>query len=97
MANITIVGAGYVGTSLSVLLAQKFSVVTLDIDKKKVDQINNQLSPIDDEDINFFLKEKELNIQATCDKKIAYRNANLWLLQHRLTMMKELIDLTQSL
>ena len=76
MANITIVGAGYVGTSLSVLLAQKFSVVTLDIDKKKVDQINNQLSPIDDEDINFFLKEKELNIQATCDKKIAYRNAN---------------------
>ena len=74
MANITIVGAGYVGTSLSVLLAQKFRVVTFDIDKKKVDQINNQLSPIDDKDINV-LKEKELNIQAT-DKKMAYSNAN---------------------
>ena len=76
MANITIVGAGYVGTSLSVLLAQKFRVVTFDIDKKKVDQINNQLSPIDDKDINVFLKEKELNIQATSDKKMAYSNAN---------------------
>ena len=58
MANITIVGAGYVGTSLSVLLAQKFRVVTFDIDKKKVDQINNQLSPIDEKILIFFKRKR---------------------------------------
>ena len=96
MANITIVGAGYVGTSLSVLLAQKFSVVTLDIDKKKVDQINNQLSPIDDEDINFFLKKKSSIFKQLVIKKLLIAMQILWSLQLPLTMMKELIDLTQS-
>ena len=53
--NITVVGSGYVGMSLSVLFAQKHNVVVLDIDPKKVDQINNGESTILDSDIDKFL------------------------------------------
>ena len=75
MTNITVVGSGYVGLSISLLLAQKNNVLTLDIDKNKVDLINSKKSPIADEVIEDFLKNKNLNLSATTDKVIAYRNA----------------------
>lgn len=75
MVNITVVGTGYVGLSLSVLLAQQNKVTALEIDEKKVALINDKISPISDNEIECFLKEKSLNLEATTDKKIAYSNA----------------------
>ena len=74
--NITVVGSGYVGMSLSVLFAQNHNVVVLDIDPKKVDQINNGESTILDSDIDKFLEEKNLKISATLDKNLAYKEAD---------------------
>ena len=74
--NFTIVGAGYVGLSLSVLLSQNHRVVLLDIDKKKVEKINNRKSPIKDEDIEEFFKNKKLSLFATSNNKKAYEDAD---------------------
>ena len=63
--KIAVVGIGYVGASLAVLLAQKAEVVALDVEKDKVEKINSKVSPIIDEDIDKFLLEKELNLRAT--------------------------------
>lgn len=76
MKNITVVGTGYVGLSLSVLLSQKNNVTALDIDKEKINLINNKQSPIADKDIQFFLNKKSLLLCATSDKYVAYRNAD---------------------
>lgn len=73
--KITVVGAGYVGMSLSVLLAQHNDVTTLDINAEKVDRINNKQSTVVDRDIELFLAKKFLSLSATLDKKIAYRDA----------------------
>jgi len=70
--NITIVGTGYVGISNAVLLAQHNRVVALDIDSRKVDQINAGISPIADLEIEAYLAERELDLLATTDKKAAY-------------------------
>ena len=75
MVNITVVGTGYVGLSLSVLLAQHNKVTALEIDEKKVALINDRISPISDNEIECFLKEKPLNLEATTDKELAYSNA----------------------
>ncbi len=72
--KITVVGAGYVGMSLSVLLAQNHEVIAFDIDKKKVDQINNKKSPIFDEDIQSYLDKKNLNLTACNDAKESYNS-----------------------
>lgn len=74
--NITVVGAGYVGLSNAILLAQHNSVTLLDIDERKVKLINNKKSPIDDADINEFLQHKALKITATTDKLNAYNKAD---------------------
>tara|TARA_B100001769_G_scaffold91286_1_gene70089 strand:- start:3921 stop:5099 length:1179 start_codon:yes stop_codon:yes gene_type:complete len=74
--KITVVGSGYVGMSLSVLLAQNHEVVVLDIDKRRVNLINNQHSTIADKDIELFLTEKPLNLTATLDKEKAFKNAD---------------------
>lgn len=74
--KITIVGTGYVGMSLSVLLAQKNEVIALDIDKVRVDKINNKISTVKDSYIENFLDTKELSIVATTDPKMAYKNAD---------------------
>jgi UDPglucose 6-dehydrogenase len=63
--KIIIFGAGYVGMSLSALIAQKHEVIIVDIDPKKVDLINNKKSPINDKDIVQFFLSKKLNISAT--------------------------------
>lgn len=75
MKNITVVGTGYVGLSLSVLLAQHNNVIALDINEDKINLINNKQSPIADKEIGDFLLEKSLNLSATTDKGLAYRTA----------------------
>src|SRR5690625_326886 len=74
--KITVVGTGYVGLSNAVLLSQHNEVIALDIDEEKVNQINNKQSPIADEQIESFLKEKKLNLRATIHKEEAYRDAD---------------------
>jgi UDPglucose 6-dehydrogenase len=75
LAEITVVGSGYVGMSLAVLLAQKNKVTVLDIDQHRVDKINSNLSTIQDREIERFLSEKDLSLFATTDKKLAYQNS----------------------
>ena len=74
--KITVVGSGYVGMSLAVLLSQNNEVTVLDIDSARVDKINNKFSTVADSEIELFLSEKELSITATTDKKIAYEGAS---------------------
>lgn len=74
--NITIAGTGYVGLSNAVLLAQNHNVIAYDIDSEKVLKINNRVSPIIDHDIEVYLRDYELNLIATTEKNIAYRNAD---------------------
>ena len=74
--TIAVAGTGYVGLSLAVLLAQHNKVYAVDIVPEKVELINNRKSPIQDEYIEKYLAEKELDITATLDAKLAYRNAD---------------------
>jgi UDPglucose 6-dehydrogenase len=74
--KITVVGSGYVGMSLSVLLAQHNDVTVLDIDAKRVGRINNKQSTVADTEIEFFLAEKSLSLTATLDKQAAYEGAS---------------------
>jgi len=74
--KITIVGTGYVGLSIATLLAQHHEVIALDIIKEKVDMINKQESPIQDKEIEDFLKNKDLNLKATLDKEMAFKNSD---------------------
>ena len=74
--KITVVGTGYVGLSLGVLLSQYHQVVAVDIVQAKVDMINNKKSPIQDEYIEKYLAEKELDLTATLDAKEAYSDAD---------------------
>ncbi len=74
--KITVVGSGYVGMSLSVLLAQHNDVTVLDIDATRVDKINNKQSTVADTGIEVFLAEKSLSLVATLDKQLAYEGAS---------------------
>lgn len=73
--KIAVAGTGYVGLSIATLLAQHNSVVAVDIVKEKIDLINNKKSPIQDEYIEKYLKEKDLDLTATLDAETAYKNA----------------------
>ena len=73
--TVAIAGTGYVGLSNAVLLSQHNKVYAVDIVEKKVDMINNRISPIDDAEIIEYLKEKDLDLTATTDGKLAYSNA----------------------
>jgi nucleotide sugar dehydrogenase len=75
--RITVAGTGYVGLSLSVLLAQDNEVVALDVIQSKIDLINNKKSPIVDEYISKYLKEKDLNLVGTTDYKMALSDADI--------------------
>ncbi len=74
--NIAVVGTGYVGLSLAVLLSQHNKVAAVDIVKEKVDLINNKKSPISDTEIEEFLSTKDLNLHATMNAHEAYSNAD---------------------
>ena len=74
--KIAIAGTGYVGLSIATLLAQKNEVVAVDIIQDKVEKINKRISPIQDEYIEKYFKEKELNLLATLDTKLAYSDAD---------------------
>ena len=74
--EIAIAGTGYVGLSLAVLLSQHNKVVAVDIIPDKVHMINEHKSPIQDEYIERYFKEKELNLTATTDAESAYRTAD---------------------
>ena len=74
--KITVVGSGYVGLSLAVLLAQHNQVVVIDVDSDRVDKINTKQSTFADIEIEAFLAEKELDISATLDKYSAYLEAS---------------------
>ena len=74
--KIAVAGTGYVGLSLAVLLAQHHQVTAVDIVPEKVELINNKKSPIQDDYIEKYLAEKELNLTATMDAKKAYSDAD---------------------
>ena len=74
--KITVVGTGYVGLSLAILLAQNNEVVALDIMPEKVDLLNQRISPIEDLEIAEYFKNKQLNFRATLDKEDAYIGAD---------------------
>ena len=74
--KIAVAGTGYVGLSLAVLLAQKHEVVAVDILPQKVELLNQRKSPIQDEYIERYLAEKDLNLRATLDAESAYRDAD---------------------
>jgi UDPglucose 6-dehydrogenase len=74
--KIAVAGTGYVGFSLAVLLAQKHTVTAVDILPEKVEMINRRESPIQDEYIEAYLREKKLDLTATLDAEAAYRDAD---------------------
>jgi len=74
--KIAIAGTGYVGLSNALLLAQKHDVVALDIDSEKVERLNRAESPIDDKEIENFLKNKDLQFRATLSPTDAYQDAD---------------------
>ncbi len=74
--KIAVAGTGYVGLSIATLLAQHHEVVAFDIIREKVELINNKKSPIQDDYIEKYLSEKELNLTATLDAKEAYSDAD---------------------
>ena len=74
--QILVIGAGYVGLSNAVLLAQNNSVVLLDVAPDKVDKINNRISPISDKEIEDFLANAKLDLRATLDKEEAYNDVD---------------------
>lgn len=73
--KITVAGSGYVGLSNAILLAQHNEVIALDIIQEKIDMINNGISPIIDKEIEEYLATKELNLTATTDNYMAFKDA----------------------
>lgn len=75
--KIAVAGTGYVGLSLAVLLAQKHKVTAVDIIPEKVELINKRIAPIQDDEIERFFREKELDLTATLDAEAAYKDAEM--------------------
>lgn len=78
--KIAVAGTGYVGLSIATLLSQHHKVTAVDIIPEKVELINNKKSPIQDEYIEKYLAEKELDLTATLDAKEAYSDADFFVI-----------------
>ena len=78
--KISIIGAGYVGTSLGVLISSKYNVTLYDLDKHKVDLINNKESHLEEQDISDWLTKKKLSISATTNPEEALKGADLYII-----------------
>ena len=74
--KIAIAGTGYVGLSMAVLLSQKNEVMAVDIVPQKVEMINSKVSPIKDKEIEEYLSQKDLNLVATTDAELAYKDSD---------------------
>ena len=74
--KIAVAGTGYVGMSVATLLSQRNEVVAVDVIPDKVEKINKKISPIQDEYIEKYLKEKPLRLTATLDGRAAYKDAD---------------------
>ena len=74
--QIAVAGTGYVGLSIATLLSQYHKVTAVDVIPEKVEKINNRISPIQDEYIEKYLAEKELDLTATLDGAAAYKEAD---------------------
>lgn len=74
--KITVAGIGYVGLSIATLLSQDNEVIAYDIDNTKINLINKRVSPIEDKDIETFFKTKKLNLQATDNYKLAFKDSD---------------------
>ena len=75
MKNITVVGSGYVGMANATMLSRYNNVTVLDIDKNRVDLVNNKQSTVEDRNIQEFLDTENITLKATTDQRIAYENA----------------------
>ena len=73
--KIAVAGTGYVGLSNAVLLAQHNEVIAVDVVPAKVDLLNDKKSPIEDKEITDYLNNKQLNLKATLDTELAYKDA----------------------
>ena len=91
--NIAVAGTGYVGLSIAVLLSQHNEVKAVDIVPEKVEKINNKISPIQDDYIEKYLAEKELNLEATLDGETAWHQRRLGdhRCSHKLRQQEELL------
>ena len=85
--KIAVAGTGYVGLSIATLLAQHNQVTAVDVIAEKVELINNRKSPIQDDYIEKYLAEKDLNLTATLDGESAYRDADFVVIAAPLIMM----------
>ena len=74
--KVAVAGTGYVGLSIATLLSQHHHVIAVDVIPEKVEKLNNRISPIQDDYIEKYLAEKELNLTATLDGKAAYKDAD---------------------
>ena len=75
-SRFTVVGLGYVGTSIAVLLSQKFPVIAFDIDNKKINKINKNISPVAETKINTFINKNKLDLIATNDDEVAFKSVD---------------------
>ncbi len=73
---ISVIGAGYVGLSLAVLISQKYNVILFDVDEEKINKIKNNISPIKDKDIQKYLSSKKLKLKISNDRKKAFKNSD---------------------
>ena len=95
--KIAVAGTGYVGLSMATLLAQHHEVVAVDVIPEKVEKINNRISPIQDEYIETFFAEKELDLTATLDGKAAYKDADFINYPMNTGATGDSVELTQTI
>lgn len=74
--KVAVAGTGYVGLSIATLLSQKHHVTAVDVIPEKVEKLNNRISPIQDDYIEDYLKNKQLDLSATLDGESAYKDAD---------------------